>query len=76
MTHECLTHHDACPCQEAEHKFQIEQRDKEIERLRVVVLAIEQRAANNLNDRETVYAVYAMAKAALMPNAGLGRVGR
>ena len=34
MTHECVTHHNACDCQEAEHQFQIEKRDKEISLLR------------------------------------------
>lgn len=33
MTHECVTHHHACDCREAEHSFQIDQRDKEIARL-------------------------------------------
>ena len=30
MAHECVTHHNACDCQEAEHLFQIERRDMEI----------------------------------------------
>ena len=30
MSHECITHHNACDCQEAEHHYQIERRDRAI----------------------------------------------
>ena len=34
MTKECVTHHHACDCREAEHQFQIEERDRKIGILR------------------------------------------
>lgn len=42
---------------------------EEIELLRTVLLAIEERAANNQSDRETVHAIHRMARSALTPNA-------
>ena len=41
----------------------------EIERLRSAIAAIQQRSADNTDDRETVYAVHHMALTALTPNA-------
>jgi len=33
MTHECVTHHHACNCREAEHQFQIESKNRIIAEL-------------------------------------------
>lgn len=69
MSFECTAHHDACACQEAEHLYQIEWRDREIARLRDALKATvdawtEQFERNGHRAPEWVK----KARAALMPN--------
>ncbi len=49
----------------SEHEEEIERLEEKVERLREALLAIQQRADENQNDRETVYAMYHLAANAL-----------
>ena len=45
MTRECITHHNACDCQEAEHQFQIEAREREIKLMGAALRVAEHHAS-------------------------------
>ena len=46
MTHECVTHHNACDCQEAEHQYQIEKRDRKIKAMQNALQLVSRGLAN------------------------------